>query len=493
MSAPVQQASPLSPFAPFEAVVAPARAAAEGRRDTLAPQFNPNLNKIWWPGFRRPLCARHYYNGAASDAPEYGATLFPGRTDTTEALFGLMGYHVDREVVLSFGNRLSELGQQTVFAADGTPITVPMNLQEKPNGDIGEQALLLSDVKGIDARVLEAALIRATTVPDAVTIKKSVPDAKRRQNVRAEFVIPAAISWDGRDHRVVLDFTVKLPKNGCKDFQSFLMGAIHLVNGRPAQHYQDQAAAVIDLQETLFADKKSVSLVIDPGTPGELTAQPDTFLGKPVAMLLSQTAGGFFERAYLQSFEGSRVTVNQKAPDGSALAPEVSVSFATDENGDKLRITDLSYDSLTTRSRSVEKETYLADGRAVYELTSVSVQDRGEGELLSVEFNAGKGRGLRDLGVFSPRAQTGRFKISVQGKDGYAYGEFTASPTRFAGRDESGAPIYESTVTLTPRFSRDMARKKIILHVVQTATGVYSETQVVPESVVHAPPLSLDA
>lgn len=476
-------------FAPYEAVVFSSRAMAEAGRGSLKPQLNPNLNKIWWPGFRRPLCAKLYYNGASADVISYGATLFPGRANATEALFGLMGYHVEREVVLSFGNRLSELGEQTVFTADGRPVAVPMNLQEKPSGDVGEQALILSSVSGLDTGVLEAALIRAIDVPDAVKVVKSVPDAKRRQSVHAEFAIPAAISWDGRDHRVVLNFTVKLPRDGRKDFQSWLMGAIHLVNGRPAQHYQDQAAAVIDLQETLFADKNSVSLVVDPGTPGEFAAAPDAFLGKPVAMLLSQSAGGFFERAYLQTFVAGGVTVNQKTPDGSARSPEIAVSFQDGENG-MTRVTDLGYAALATSSRYVEKEVALDDGRLVYELTGLSVREKDGGDILNVDFNAGDGRGIRDLGTFSERLQTGRFKMSVEGKNGYAYGDFTVSPTMFRGVDGEGSPVYETSVILTPKFSRDMARKKIILHVVQTAQGVYSETQVVPESFVYAPPSS---
>lgn len=472
-------------FARFEPLVAPYREAQELARGLEPAQINANLGKIWLPGFRRPFCATRYFRNMQLAAPAYGAALFPDSPNATEALFGLMAYHVDREVVLSLGRRLTELGEQTVTAQDGTATALPMNLQERPDGNIGAQALILSPRAGVDTAALEAALIAAIEIDGAVSVTKSTPDAKRRQNVAAHFVIPETISWDGRAHGVDVSFTVELPRDGARRFQDWLMGALHLVNGRPAQHYQDQAAAIIGLEEILFAKPESVRVIVDAGTPSAFAAAPDKFLGKKIALLLTQTAGGFFERAYLQTRGASGPIITQKTPDGGKTT-DSTVSFVT-VNGVSQRVTDVGYAALATASRVVENELTLADGTRVYELTHTAVRDASGNELVAIDFSTGDGRGIRDLGRASDQEQAGRFKMSLNGKEGFAYGEFFVSPTQPLDTAD-GTPAYYNSITLLPKHSGDMARKKIVLHVIQTKDGVYTETQVVPESLVVAPP-----
>lgn len=472
-------------FSRFEPLVAPYREAQELARGLEPAQNNANLGKIWLPGFRRPFCATRYFRNTQPAAPAYGESLFPDSPNATEALFGLMAYHVDREVVLSLGSRLTELGEQTVTAQDGTATALPMNLQERPDGNLGAQALVLSPRTDIDTAALEAALIAAIAIDGAVSVTKSAPDAKRRQNVAAHFVIPADISWDGNAHSVDLNFTVKLPRDGARSFQDWLMGALHLVNGRPAQHYQDQAAAIIGLEEILFAEPDSVRVTIDAGEQNAFAAAPDKFLGKKIALLLTQTAGGFFERAYLQTRGVSGPVITQKTP-GGGKTTDSNVSFAT-VNGVNQRVTTVGYAALATASRAVENEITLADGTKVYELTHTAVRSRDGHELVAIDFTTGDGHGIRDLGRASDQEQTGRFKMSLNDKEGFAYGEFFVSPTQLLDT-ATGEPAYYNSITLLPKHSGDMARKKIVLHVIQTRDGVYTETQVVPESLVVAPP-----
>lgn len=455
-------------------------------------EYHKGLAGIWTPGFVKKCRAKAYFNHSKGEAFDYDMPpLFEGQTNINETLLGGMAYHVDREVVLSFGSRLSELGTQEVVLSDGSQASMDLVLQEvpadKPPQEDGRQVIVLDGDQELDYQQLEAALVEVLQITEAVSITKTEPDKRRRQQVSAQFKIPKEISWDEDEHEVRLAFEVKLPKEGKKNFDSLLPSLLGLVNGRPAQHYQNQAAAVIELQEMIFGKKKSVVLTVD----GQ-DAEPDRFLGKTLAMLLTQTAGGIFEKKYFQHLSGDQVQLYQKTDQQVVVQPQLVYHQPEAADGHMMRISELKYAIAPYQTQYVEEQIKLDDDNAAYELREVRfLSSDGSDELMAISFQTAPGRGIRDLGFLSDREQSGRFKFRVHGQDGFAYGDFVVSPTKEIEFDEAGSPLYYTSVILTPRFSRDMRNKKIVLHVVQTKDGVYSETQVVPVKLVHPPEFKL--
>lgn len=483
----------------LEDSIAPFRDFYELQRGSGKPEINKTLNRGWTPGFVRECRTKCYFNHAKPSDAVYGEPLFDERTNLNETLFRGLGYAVDREVVVSMGKRLTELGTQKVAGGDGLFHDIPLNLQE--HGDSGEQALIYTrhDVppptnplprgEGDGGRVaspidydgFEASLIKAYDVPGAVKIEKSPPNADRIQKIHAEYALPAEITWDGKGHAVNLDFEAKFPKEGKKNFITWLMRLINMNNGRPAQHYQDTAVAVIDLQEILFADKKSIRLTID-GEP----VLPDKLNGNRLALLLSQTAGGFFEGKYYQPVSGGEQSLYQKTETG-IVQPNLSQHIVG-----RTRITTIGLNAAPYLTNYYEDEVALDKERTAYELTEMRFYSAdGASDFIDISFSTGDGRGIRDLGYFSPREQTGRFKFRVNGRDGFAFGDFTVLPTQKVWGDDDN-PVYYTSITLDPKHSKDMANKRIILHVVHTKEGVYSETQIVPLGLVTPPPFEVE-
>lgn len=461
--------------------IAPFRDIYERQEGTMEPEINKTLNRGWTPDFVRECKTRCWFNGTKVSEAAYERALFPDQPNFTEALFRGLGYDVDREVVLSLGKRLTELGTQRVRTSSGAFDDIMLNLQE--HGDSGEQALIYTREANspIAYDSFEASLIRAYDIPGAVKIEKTSPDSDRIQKVHAEYSLPAAITWDRKSHTVVLDFDAKLPKEGKKNFITGLMRFIGMNNGRPAQHYQDTAGAVIDLEEILFAEKKSIRLAID-GEP----ALPDKLNGNRLVLLLSQTAGGFFEGKYYQRTGDNGISIFQNT-DTAVVPPNRTQLLAG-----KTRITTIGLSAAPYSANYYEEEIPLNGEQTAYELKEIRFFSAdGSRDFIDISFSTGNGRGMRDLGFFSPREQKGRFKFRVNGRDGFAFGDFTVSPTYRIGGDD-GNPVYYTSVVLDPKHSKDMANKRIVLHVVQTREGVYSETQVVPLKVVTPPPFEIE-
>lgn len=409
-----------------------------------------------------------------------------------------MAYHVDREVVLSLGGRLTEIGTQGITLQDGSSLPLDMILQEvpkdKPPEEDGRQVILISkNDNPFDKNQLAAALVETLELEDAIRVQKSQPDRKRNQKIIVDFKMPASISWDGLEHDIHLEYEVKVPKIGRKNFDSFLPSLLGLVNGRPAQHYQNKAAAVIYLQEMIFAKRKSVTLILDKGKFEERVVNPDRFFGKELAMLLTQTAGGFFERRLYQDLTQEEVSLHQK-PDSEEIIPLLNQSsFEKNADGKVMRVTDVSYAASLYQTRYQEDEVDIGDGKKAYELKEIQfLSGDGLTELMAIVFNTGDGRGIRDLGYESLQEQEGRFKFRIEGQDGFAYGDFVVSKTEERAQDSNGFPIYYTSIVLMPKYSKDMKNKKIIIHVVHSRDGVYTETQVVPITLVHPPVFELN-
>lgn len=471
-------------FAPFERAAQGKIAAAEAQRGSLKSIRYKTLGKIWMPGFVKKAKARSYFENTPKSLPNYVGELYPNRPDRTEALFGVMAYGVaEREVVLSLGNRLVELGEIAVKNSDGQTGKMLLNLTENPSGDSGEQTLVFARGQnpGVNDDDFVASLVGAIALPEAVALTRERL-SEREERILAVYKVPAEISWDKKPHTVKLEAKVRLPKSGKKDFVSSLLKFLHLNNGRPAQHYPD-AAATINLDEILFADPLSVRVTLDPGTPDHMMLTPDRFFGKKLVVLLSQTAGGFFERKYLQSFDPAKPSVAQLSSVG-VTTPAIQTSLIADVHGAAVRKTEIGYDSAPYKTRYFEKAVILDSGETVFELARLEVVSATGEELMAVDFNTGSGRGLRDLGWQSDQVQRGRYKMSLKGEEGFSYGEFTVSPTE---RRPGFVPVWYAAIELSPAFPQDMRRKKVILHVVQDHKGIYTETQVVPLKYVHPP------
>lgn len=455
------------------------------------PRF---LSKIWSPGAVRANQTQLYFDSLpyAGELP-YGAALFAKQPNFSEVLFGGLAYNVDREIVFSMHNRLTEIGTQKLSAGDDGKVKVPLVLQEShaPDAPPGSQAVLYSADQlpsSLTAANLEAALVRAFKIPGRIQIKKQAKPGLGESRYEIRFVLPADLSWDGQDHTVKLDFEVQVPERKGNNGLTGLLKFFGALNGRPAQHYQHDAATVIHLKELSFAKSNSIRLVIDAGTPRQKNLTPDTVLGSKLVLILSQTAGGFFEKAFWQARDGRGIKSELVDARGTQhdLKPERQAVY--DEDDHELRLTSLSLDGAPYQTQVVEKRLMLPSGASVFETKEMRFLSVGnQSELMAIQFNTGIGRGIRDLGYRCDVAQKGRFAFRVDGITGFAYGDFVVSPTRQIATDASGSPHYYTSIVLTPKFSRDMKNKRIILHVLHTKEGVYTETQVVPRKVVWPP------
>lgn len=456
-------------------------------------EFHRKLGGIWSPGLVRSSQTRSFFEALPyAGEVSYGRPLFADQPNYTETLFGGMAYHVDREVVLSFKNRLTEVGALHLSRPDATVARAPFVLQENHSTTArpGEQAVIYSGNQvpdGIDMRFFEAALVKAYDVPGGVSIRKKNGPRAGGRHYDVRFEIPAAISWDGLNHTVRLRFSARLPQQTGGNATTRLFEFFGAVNGRPAQHYQHEAATVIRLEELIFAKGTSVKLTLDPGTAAEQQLEPDRILGAKLVLLLSQTAGGFFEKAFWQTQDGQNLKTTLESPDGQSHGARQVSHMSYDENDQEQRVTTWSFFSAPHKTRIAENHLVLPNGRSVFEMSELKFLDAKDNrELMAVSFNTGIGRGIRDLGFFHDKKQIGRFAFRVDGITGFAYGDFVVSPTRQIGIDDQGSPRYYTSIVLTPRFSRDMKNKLIILHVLHTQDGVYTETQIVPRKVVHA-------
>lgn len=443
-----------------------------------------SLDGIWLPNFTRPIKARAYFNNTPDSPPQYGARLFPDQPDHTEAIFGAMAYDADREVVLSLGNRLVEIGPQRVRTLDGQDLDVLMNLSENPTSNIGEQTIVFSrpgNESKLSTKDFLASLIGAIEIKDAVHLERTAV-SESLQHIHVTYKVPADISWDSHAHTVDFVADIPLPKPGHKDFVSGLLQALHLNNGRPAQHFPESAAA-IRLQEILFAKPNSVHITIDPGTPKEMYAKPDRFLGKKLVLLLTQTAGGFFERQYLQNLDPNKPALEQNSSVGVTI-PDIKTTLIHNTGGNVVRKTEVGYTSAPYHTEYFEKATPIkGKDDTAYELSEMRVVAASGEELMELAFTTGHGRGIRDLGLASDIEQNGRFTMSIKGQAGFSYGRFTVSPT---DTRKFRSACY-TTIELYPDFTPDMLRKKVILHVLHTEQGIYTETQVVPFQLVEPP------
>lgn len=455
------------------------------------PRF---LAGIWSPDVVRANQTQLYLDSLsyAGELP-YGAVLFAGQPNFSESLFGGLAYHVDREVVFSMYNRLTEIGSQKLAAGEDGPAMVPLVLQENHASDVppGSQAVLYSADQlppSLNATSLEAALVRTYKIPGRVQIKKHAIAGLGKNHYEVRFAIPADLSWDGQDHTVKLDFEVWVPERRGHNGITGMLRFFGSVNGRPAQHYQHDAATVIHLQELSFAQQDSIHLVIDPGTPNKKNVTPDTVLGSKLVLLLSQTAGGFIEKSFWQARGGRGIKAGLVDANGAQhdLKPERQVVYDLDDH--EQRLTTLFLDGAPYQTQVLEERLQLPSGASVFETREMRFLSVGDhSELMAIQFNTGIGRGIRDLGYRCDVAQKGRFAFRVDGITGFAYGDFVVSPTRQIATDASDSPCYYTSIVLTPQFSRDMKNKRIILHVLHTKEGVYTETQVVPRKVVWPP------
>jgi len=438
-------------------------------------ETHKGLTGIWIPGSVKEKKTLKFYEETPVSGFEYtGTALFEGQINGTEALWGGLAYHVDREVVLSLYDHLSELGEQEFRRTDDEIEKVTMNLQEShdPESNPGTQVVVLNSESQLDLEEFEIALAKAYTRPHGVIVERSELDEKRIRHIKAVFKVPHHISWDGKAHEVHLEFDVKEPEEGKRNFDTWLPWILNLFNGRPAQHYQQEGAVVISIQETIFSKPSSVQLLVD----GE-KVKVDKFIGKKLALLLTQTAGGIFEKTFYQDLTSETAQLYQSK--GEAL---IQPRFDVDQQGD-IRISTIGYNQSLSTTKYVEEKRLLDNGLEVHELTEVLMGTDGN-ELLKLSFNMGEGRGIRDLGINSQQEQTGRFKMSIEGQEGFAYGDVLVGKTETLSADEK---TYYTKIVLTPHHSKDMAHKNIILHVVHTAEGVYTETQVVPVTEVIPP------
>lgn len=461
-------------------------------------RHHQNLSGIWTPSLVRSHATRDYLEDLpyAGEVP-YGPALFAGQSNFSETLFGGLAYHVDREVVLGLGKRLTEIGAQQLMGDDDSRPRLHLGLQEvfSPKARPGEQVVLYNSKnspRDIDYVKLEESLVRAIDIPGGLRIRHKNGRTAQERRYNVHFKIPAATSWDGKEHTLALEFTARLPRKAGGNPLTQLLVFFDAVNGRPAHHYQHEAATVIHLGEMVFARKNSVKVVLDRGTSGEKQVEPDRLFGTKLVALLSQTAGGFFEKSYWQSSKNGQIQAVLVGKNGQAHAMKRERSTAFDEDDDELRLSTLSLPSSPHKTQVVEKREVLENGKSAFEMTELrflSVQN--DRELMAIAFNTGIGRGVRDLGYRCDKEQKGRFAFRVDGITGFSYGEFKVSATRQIGMDETGLPVYYTNIVLTPKFPIDMKNKLIVLHVVHSKAGVYTETQVVPRQVIHPPEFQL--
>ena len=262
-----------------------------------------------------------------------------------------------------------------------------------------------------------------------------------------------------------------------------MLDLLNLINGRPAQHFQNSGAAVIKLDELIFAQQKLIDLVIDPGTT---QAKPDKLFGSKLVLLLSQTAGGIFERRYFQQFTASGSTLYQQTDDDTVVSPQLSYSQDITVGDMETRVTEMTHKIAPYKKKFIEEARSLESGQKVYELKEIQIHSPDDAtEFMAISFNSGDNQGIRDLGYQVNQAQKGRFKFRVEVRDGFAYGDFRVSATKNITKAYDATPTYYTSIELTPRFSPDMKNKIIIIHVVHSAEGVYTETQIVPRKIVH--------
>lgn len=461
-------------------------------------EHHKNLSGIWTPNLVRSHRTRDYLEDTpyTGDLP-YGPALFAGQGNFTETLFGGLAYHVDREVILSLGNRLTEIGAQQLLGEAESRPRVPLALQESfsPQARHGEQVILYNSKnspEGIDFEALQAALVRAIDIPGGLRIRSKNGRRMNERRYDIRFKIPASISWDGREHRIALEFSARLPRQPGGNLLTQVLEFFSATNGRPAQHYQHEAATVIHLEELILARQGSIKVILDRGTKEERRLEPDRMLGTKLAGLLSQTAGGFFEKSYWQGSANGQSRTVLLDNEGPPQAMQREQSLAFDEDDHELRLSTMSVSSAPHKTQIVEKHERLENGKSVFEMTELRfLSAKDDRELMAICFNTGIGRGVRDLGYRCDREQKGRFAFRVDGKMGFSYGDFVVSKTRQVGMDQDNSPIYYSNLVLKPKFPRDMKNKLIILHVVHSRDGVYTETQIVPRKIVHPPEFQL--
>lgn len=462
-----------------------------------------------WGGATKPQTAKakRFFEDAPESRLLYGPLLYSDQPNYTDVTIGALAYRVNREGVVSIFNRLTEVGNlrilrksfviermkkkeagESVDSIDDAleAIDLVIDLQEIYGTEFspGTQTIIYENAE-VPYEDFEGSIIKA--LEHGEVTKRSKPNSKKSRLTDYEMSIriPREASWEKttkQEHEIKISFTAREPKEGRKNLITWLLYLFQSIDGRPAQHYQDVAAAIIQLEELIFAKGNSIQITID----GQ-EVKPDKLLGINLVLLLSQTAGGIFERTFYQTTdESGAVEFYQLGEEESLIQPKTYI-HPFEEEGETFREMIVEFPSSPYYSRYLEHERALRDGSKVYELTELTIRtpegllenSSEQDDIMTLHFNTGNGRGIRDLSYDVRETQGGRFLFEINGREGFGYGEFSVSPTK-----EIKGVGYRTTITLRPEFSPDLANKVILIHVTHTPEGVLTETQVVPLRVV---------
>lgn len=470
-------------FPHFEELISDEYNKEESQRASQETQISSPAS-LWIPQKRRSRKSIRFFKSAQNNTPFDYSTSIATHT-TTPLILGMLTYQVERELVLSIGNRLTEIGEQEFIHAGKTQKQY-VNLQEIPqsnNSDQGPgtQIALASNHTYIDEKNFSAAFIPLIKDEFLLDCHWEKDPKKRIWSVQAKFKWPSEITWDKKSHQLEIQARFKVPKKTGNNLESQILKWIGFNNGRVNHHYQDKAAASILLQEITFAKPKSIQLKLD-----GLNITPDRFLGKPLVMLLSQTAGGIFEREFI--WDAKKQEISQLVSDNKdTTSPNIKMNINTDNHQETWQ---LKYSSVNQNVNSVYDILETPNG-TFRELKSINVTTLNK-ELLNIKFLSSPDRGIRDLSVITNQRQTGVFKIQINQQDGFGYGEFIVSPTTEFFDQKTKQKGTQTKIELFPKYSKDLARKKIILYVVQLDEKTFSKTQVVPVDLVYPPDLQMN-